>query len=373
MSDVFDSLSPAAPLPARRRRPLRVMLVEADGDRASAIRRMVLPAPRPGLSPAGATSRPLEWVSAPSLAIARQRVAEKPVDLVVLGEQLPDGAGLKLAEEWARQRRAMPTIALVREPSAELAIRAMRLGVSDLVTWSLEAGAPDELFQRMTDVLQRQARERGRMARVRRLRRLCRKLHDARMDVSRQVDVLCHDLVTAYQELAVKVQQAAPPSGYADRVSGDLAIDSVLRKTLQYLIEEAGPTSAAVFLPAMLDEFALGGYVNQDLPPEAAEMQWQHLADVLAPQVARHDEQVLLRDASARTAWLGDDALGFADREVLAFACPAGGEALAVVVLFRAAGQPFDEAFLATCRSVAPQLGEVLARIVRVHHRHLSA
>src|SRR5690606_39228493 len=154
-------------------------------------------------------------------------------------------------------------------------------------------------------------------------------------EVSEQVDILCHDLVTAYQDLAVQMQQVVHTSEYAMVIRDELDLEKLLRRTLEYIIEKAGASNAAIFLPSSMDEYSLGGYVNYDCTPESADMLLQHLGDVFAPKVARQNELVHITDNIALCGWLGDDAMWLEDRHVLAFGCRQDDEALAVIAVFR--------------------------------------
>ena len=68
-------------------------------------------------------------------------------------------------------------------------------------------------------------------------------------------------------------------------------------------------------------------------------------------------------------AWLGDDSVYLADSEVIAFSCRHKGEAMAALVLFRDADQPFDPGLPETCNAIAPVFAETWP--ASCHHRHL--
>ncbi len=198
--------------------------------------------------------------------------------------------------------------------------------------------------------------------RVRRLTRSCRDSQD-------QLDRLSEDLVAAYQNLAGQMQHVVQSTQYSALVKSELDLEQLLRKTLEHLVERAGPTNAAVFLPAVGDEYALGGYVNYDCPDDAADMLLNHLADVLAPRVAEHEGTVHVSDDATLVKWLGDDAAWLGDSHVIGFTAKHDGEPLAVVSLFRDADQPFPADLLTAVAAIAPLMGETLARLIRVHHR----
>ncbi len=336
--------------------PSRVLVVDPDPDFTTLIERV-----------AGGDAS-MQITRTVSIADARQFLESHAVDLAVINPQLPDGSGLDLAGDLKKSKKITQTIVTTDKPDLDAAIAAIRAGACDFIVKPVEL---DEVSQRIHAALERQTQDKLQAGRVRRLRRLCKKLNQARVDVSRQVDILCNDLVTAYQELAVQMQQTHTDSGYGQLVNNELDLEALLRKTLEYLMEQAGPTNAAVFLPASLDEYSLGGYVNYDCTAESADMLLEHLADVLAPRVSDAEGVVHATDNDELTHWLGDDSAYLADSHLIAFPCRCDGEALAVVALFRDRSEPFGDHVIEQCGILAPLLGEALARVIKVHHRHL--
>mgnify|MGYP000671460385 CR=1 FL=1 len=168
------------------------------------------------------------------------------------------------------------------------------------------------------------------------------------------------------------MQNVTQTAGYRDAIGQELDLEVVLRKTLEYIVQQAGPCNAAVFLPSSADEFSLGGYVNYDCTKESADMLLQHLADVLAPTVAEKGEEIMhVTDNRALDELLGDDWNYLADCDLLALPVNHDGEALAVITLFRDNEQPFTGPAIDAMSSIAEQMGELLGRIIRVHHRSM--
>ncbi len=308
-------------------------------------------------------------------SIAEARVllhAEGPVDVALIDPDLGDGNGLDFAKELTAGTSVTQALVVSGSDRFELAQHAMRAGASDfLVKQSGAAELIDAalLADRVRAALTRRDQAHEQQRHIRRLKKLCKRLDAARAEVSDQVDILCNDLVTAYQELAVQMQDAVQASGFTAIIDGELDLETVLRKTLEHLVGKAGPCNAAIFLPASMDEYSLGGYVNYDCPKESADMLLQHLADVLAPRIGEHDQLVHVRDNAAMQVLMGDDWHYLADSRLITFACVADDEPLAVVALFRDENQPFPDGLEEACRTVADVMGETLARIIRVHHR----
>jgi len=305
-------------------------------------------------------------IHAGTVAEARHYLANHQVDLAVLQPELPDGSGLDLAADLDKACRTTATIVISDTADFAMAQKALRAGATDFIVEGLDTA---ELADRVQSALDRKRREKTHEQRIERLRRLCKKLNTARVEVSKQVDILCNDLVTAYQELACQMNNAVQSSEYSGVIKDELDIEALLRKTLEHLMAKLGPSNAAIFLPATMDEYSLGGYVNYDCTAGAADMLLEQLGDTLAPRLATHHEMVHLTDRNEIERWIGQDAGQLADAGVIGVPCMCEDECLAVLVLFRGLDQPYEEAHLDRVSSLGPILGEALERIIKVHHR----
>ena len=340
--------------PKARRRCCRVLLVEASAEH------------RPALERCGTERRPLSVVHAPTLAEARLYLEANDVDLAVIDPALPDGDGFDLAAEVARDRRTTATIVFGATADFVQAQRALRAGADDYLAADAQS---DEWSARIDAALDRKSHDIAAEQRIDRLQKLCKKLNRAREDVSSQVDILCNDLVTAYQELACQMQNVVQSTQYSDLVKDELDLEALLRRTLEHLMEKVGPANAAIFLPASMDEYSLGGYVNYDCSAAAADLLLTHLADHLAPRVAVTDDLVHLTDPEMIQQWAGDAPHAMDTTGLVAVPCMHGEECLAVLVLFRDLDLPFTDDHLGRMSSLAPLLGSALEKIIRVHHR----
>lgn len=312
------------------------------------------------------------FFTAATLAEARTLLASQDVDLAVIADTLDDGDGITLAGDLAAARRPVRSIVLAQRPSFNLALEAMRLGNADLLVKPID---PRELRDRIGAALLLQQRESAHHQQLKRLRRVCKKLNHMREEVTQQVDILCQDLINAYQELATQMANVSHASEFGSIIKDELDLEKVLRRTLEFLVNKAGPTNAAIFLPSSLDEFTLGGYVNYDCDADSADVLLEHLADIVAPRISeRPDPGTLLHltDNEALFEWIGDDAAYFEDSHVIGFACRHDNETLAVIVLFRDGADAYHDDLIETCRAVGPALAEYLARIIRIHHRQLG-
>lgn len=154
-------------------------------------------------------------------------------------------------------------------------------------------------------------------------------------------------------------------------VRHELDIEMLLRTALEFVLQQAGPTNAAVFLPGTSGDYALGAYVNLSCPKETAEMLMDHLAHVSAPKLESLTQLTCGSGPRAVQKLLGQGATWIDDGHAAAFCCRHGGETLAIFVLFRGIEAAFTPHVQTVLAAIAPVFGEQLARVVRIHHRHL--
>jgi DNA-binding response OmpR family regulator len=289
-----------------------------------------------------------------------------PADLVLVEPHLPDGSGLTTAKTIARLRPQTQIVVITSQPTLEHAMEAVRIGAVDYLVKPLAAADLGRCIRRA--MVRSEARRRAHN-RIRRLQKTCTKLNQAREEVTQQVDILCNDLVNAYQELATQMQQVMQASELNAMLKEELDLEQLIRKVLEFLLEKAGPTNAVIFLPASTSEYTLGGYVNYDREGGPSDFLPQHLTDILAPRVAEQDSVLHITENETIESWLGEDWNYLADNHLLAAPCKHEGENLASIILFRKQDQPFDRGVVDTIATLAPTLAGYLARIIRVHQR----
>jgi len=288
------------------------------------------------------------------------------VDLAVINWDAPHAnavVGALMAAD-----REVQILAASHDDHLDHALRAVRAGCRDVIRHNASS---DEWSDRLGRALDRRRADLKDRRQHEKLRRLCKRLNRVRREVTHQVDILCNDLVSAYQELAGQMQQAIQSSEYQAQLRDELDLETVIRRSLEYILEKAGPTNAAIFLPSTFDEYTLGGYINYDCTGESADILLQHLADTVAPRLAERLGPLHITDNDTLTNWLADDATYLLDSHLLAFPCRFDDEALSIVILFRDASQPFDATLIETCTGMAPIMAQSLERIIRIHHRHL--
>lgn len=301
-----------------------------------------------------------------TLGEARSMIARARFDVIVLETALSDGDGLDLAPLIQKTSPATKIIVLSDSLSIQNAIRAMRCGAVDFLC--LPAGA-EELARRVEAAVIKSRVERQREDRIVRLKKICQELNTARHEISKQVDVLCADLVNAYQDIADQMSDVSMASEFRTLLKQELDVEDLLRTTLEYMLTKTGPTNAAVFLPDGEKHYGLGAYVNYDCPRETVSTMLDHLCDAVCPQLADEPEIVSFEDAAEFSEWIGMESAILAESEVIAFSCRHKDRCLAVIVLFRSAASPFDEKLGDVIETLRGIIAEQLHNVIRVHHR----
>ena len=303
-----------------------------------------------------------------SIADARRIVADQAVDLVLIDLSLPDGDGLHFAEELQTSHPLTRAMVITGQASTDRAVAAIRAGCVDFVTKPIDVA---DLNRRIDAALSRQRCETKRERRLTRLRRLCKELNAARHEITQQVDILCNDLVNAYQELATKVQSIEMTGELRTALAEELDLEQVLRRTLEFFINRLGPTNAVVFLPGQADCFTVGGYVNYSHDKAALQFILDQCADDLAPAIAEHGEVTHLTDDEQIEDLIGEMPGWMAHMSVLAGPCiDETGEVLASLMFYRDRTEPYDDEAVELLAATCPMLCEHLVKVIRVHHRH---
>lgn len=268
----------------------------------------------------------------------------------------------------AASRHGADVVLLCEHASLEVAGLALQRGALDLLHTSLTNA---ELLQRLAAATSR-SRERARQnRRATRLKRICRRLCDAPRHVARQCEALWTDLMHTHRELGRHMNQVAISSEFGGLIRQELDLEVLLRTTLEYILSKSGPTNAAVFLPATSGDFTLGAYVNYDCPKETVDVLLDHMANVVAPRFEDVKDVAHLTDPKEIEDKVTGDAMWIGDSHIVAFACRHEGECLAIFLFFRDARSPYSDGFVNQLRVMRDLFAAQLARVVRIHHRHL--
>jgi DNA-binding response OmpR family regulator len=309
-------------------------------------------------------------VDSASKAVAA--LAQERYDVVVIHTRLADIPWSDAVEAISKAHPTTACAVVDEDPDFDISVRAMRAGAADVFAVATRA---DELAARLDVLLSRarllRERSDAQLTRERRLRSLCRRLGIERRESKRRVGEVCNNLSSAYRDMAGQLAMANITAEFRSLVRQELELESLLRTGLEFFLSRIGTTNAAIFLPSTSGDFSLGAYVNFDCPGDSAEFLLDKLADTLAPRFEQEQALTHMMSNSEIDAWLEDNGHWLHDRHVIVYPCRHDGECLAVMAFFRGRSNPFDAENL----PIAAALGEIfsrqLARLIRVHHRHL--
>jgi DNA-binding NtrC family response regulator len=149
------------------------------------------------------TALDADVIRADSAHHAGDRLATMHPDVVIAELDLPDGDALRFVRDLRRTPDGRcPVVLMAQNPTVGRTIEAMRLGVCDLFVKPFD-------IRRLAHVIEQQGTRRRRdrtvQRRNERLRKLAHQVVRQRRDLRQRVDLVCRDLVNAYQRLARKV------------------------------------------------------------------------------------------------------------------------------------------------------------------------
>jgi CheY-like chemotaxis protein len=285
-------------------------------------------------------------------ARAARQQPQLPFDAAVIDASDCTPATLKLVSELGT--RHIASVLLCGSVSFDQALAAMKAGASDIVGADVK---PKELLRRL-----RAAAKSSTLAHP----------GAASPHEPRSVGAAGLPKATPTGPSHTQSQPAKDAlAAFKATIDGELDVESLLRHALEFVLAKVGPTNAAIFLPGSSGDYQLGAYVNYSAPKDTAEVMLDHLANVCAPRLDRTIGVIELCDAAAIEHTLGDGLDWLKGQRVMAFACRAEGDTLAVFMVFRDATQPFPASTSATLASLRDAFGAQLARVIRIHHRHL--
>lgn len=136
-----------------------------------------------------------------SIEEARVLIASEAYDLAITSGHLADGRGETLIKP-----NGIPVVFIEETQNAEQTVEAFRAGAADVVCPGKNA---DAMISSIRRIVKSSRRQRHTMSRNRRLRRVSRRLIKDRRELRQRVDLICRDIVQAYQRLAEKVVTTA--------------------------------------------------------------------------------------------------------------------------------------------------------------------
>ena len=344
MAAVAKSEKSKAPAP----QPPRVLIVD---DEPSLLEVIV-----DAVGPRGMGCRVL---AASSIAQARRMMASQPIELLVADLNLPDGDGLTLLPALRQHQPTASAILITGSPSVDGAIGALRGGATDFVPKPFTG---PQIVERVRKALDRQALTARQERRFDKLRDAVRRLNESRRIISKKVDLLCNDLVSAYGELSRQLDGVRTQEGFRKYVSSAKDLEQLLCHSMDWMLRQIGYSNVAVWLSAEDGEFQLGAYMKYTVAGET--LLTEAMKRVLLPRVER-DGLVRVKGEDLADKLTPQELHYLKGQDVLAVNCTYLGESLAAIVFFREAKSPFTDDDESLLKHVSPIFAVSLASVVR--------
>jgi FixJ family two-component response regulator len=296
---------------------------------------------------------------AKTVAGAKKMLAGESFELMLTDVGLPDGDWLSLLAALRRHQPTASAVVITGSPSVDGAITALRGGAVDFVAKPFNN---DQLVDRIRKALDRQSVLARQEKRLVRLRDAVKRLGVARRMVSKKVDLLCNDLVSAYGELSKQLDVVRTQEGFRKQIETSKDLEQMLCQAMDWLLREFGYSNVALWLAGEEGEFQLGAYMKYTIAGEEPVIAALH--DSLLIRTTRDglvhiggEELVGKMDSATKATLVG--------QTILSISCTYLGEPLAVMTFFRDAAASFSESDVATLRAIAPLFASSLAAIVR--------
>ena len=296
---------------------------------------------------------------AKTVAGAKKMLAGQSFELMLTDVGLPDGDGMSLLAALRRHQPTASAVVITGSPSVDGAITALRGGAVDFVAKPFNN---DHLIDRIRTALNRQSVLARQEKRLVRLRDAVKRLGAARRMVSKKVDLLCNDLVSAYGELSKQLDVVRTQEGFRKQIELSNDLEQMLCHAMDWLLREFGYSNVALWLAGEEGEFQLGAYMKYTIAGEE-------------PLIAALHESLLIRTTREGVVHIsGEELKGKMDsavfavlssQTILSISCTYLGEPLAVMTFFRDSAAGFAESDIATLKAIAPLFASSLAAIVR--------
>ena len=283
------------------------------------------------------------------------------VQLILLDVNLPDGNGMSLLPALRAQHPSAEAVVITGDASLDGAIGALRAGVIDFLPKPFTA---EHLADRVRRALERQHLTARTAKRLSRLRRAVRRLNESRRMVSKKVDLLCNDLVSAYGELSKQLDGVRTQESFRKLADSAKDLEQLLCHAMDWILRHAGYSNVAIWLAADDAESELGAYMKYTI---AGEREFtDSMKHGLLPLVQR-EGFVHLQPEDLSAQLTDRECAHLAGQTVLAANCTYLGETLATLVAFRDARSPFTDDDEMMLKAISPIFATTLASVVRRH------
>jgi FixJ family two-component response regulator len=297
--------------------------------------------------------------TAHTLEEARKVMATQGINLLMTDVHLPDGDGMSLLATLHDQQPCATAIIITGAPSLDGAIAAMREGALDFVPKPFSS---EQLVSCVRKALDRHTRLAKDEERFQKLREAVKRLNTARKLITRKVDLLCNDLVSAYGELSRQLDGVRTQEGFRKYIAEAGDLEQLLCHAMDWLLRQLGYCNVGVWLAADEGDFQLGAYMKYTIAGDAK------LTDAikkgLLPQVVK-DGLVHVPSDQLKGKLTAAELTPLKKQDLLAVNCTYLGEPLAALVFFRDAASPFTPEDEALVKAISPIFALALTQAVR--------
>ena len=298
-------------------------------------------------------------VTASSVEEARAILESQPVEVMVTDVHLPDGDGMSLLPHLREHHPNASAIVITGSPSMDRAITALRGGAIDFVT---KPFSNQQLVERVRSAIERHTQNVKRDKRIDRLREAVKRLNDSRKLISKKVDLLCNDLISAYGDLSRQLEDVRTKDGFRKYIADVKDLEQLLCHAMDWLLREIGYANVAVFLAADDGVFQLGAYMKYTIPGDAPLT--AAIKRAIVPMAVK-DALVRLRTQDLADRLTPQELAYLKGQDILAVNCTYLGESLAALVFFRDDRTPFTDDDHSLLKQISPIFAVELATVVR--------
>ena len=297
--------------------------------------------------------------TASTIAEAKKSLVVQSVDLLIVDIHLPDGDGTSLIELHKKNNPTAGTIIMTGEPSMDRAITAIRRGAMDFLPKPFNN---DLLIDRMKKALAMRTALEKQGQRIERLRDAVRRLNKARRTVSKKVDLLCNDLISAYGDLSKQFDVVRVQESFRNCLTQSGDLEQMLCHAMDWLLRQIGYSNVAIWLATDDGEMQLGAYMKYTIAGEP-----NIVETLLRAVVPGAIEGNLLRTSADELAdkLTDQEQEDFAGQQFIGLNCTYLGETLATIVFFRDETSPFTDSDAATLKAISSIFAVSLASVVK--------
>ncbi len=298
-----------------------------------------------------------DLVFADSIGAARKALAE-PFDLLLTDIHLPDGDGMSLLPALRKNAPTASAIIITGAPTIDRVVAAMRHGAADFMPKPFTG---QQLVDRVRAALKLQSVAILQERKIDRLKASVKRLNEARNLVSKKVDLLCNDLISAYGELSKQMEGVRTKEGFRKYIADAKDLEQLLCHSMDWLLRQMGYANVGVWLASEEGESQLGAYMKYTTPGDA--ILTDALKRILLPLAAR-DGFVKIEASQLKTQLSGEEYRYVENQTILALNCTYLGETLATIVFFRDSATPFKDEDTEVMQVVGPIFAVALASVV---------